>query len=281
MKHFDKFLNYIFPVVEEDAEETQKVVKPVVKPQPQVPVQPKHALKPQTENKAENEKVELKTREEAIANNDHLSKSKSSFSIDIDKSFEEPKFEKVKTQPVKKQTQNKYVPKPAISPIFGVLKERKDPRIIETPQYESESDIKNASKIGTIFSPIYGVAPSKREKETDPIKFKEEALTNTKATVIEKITDVDSETNCDSEPDLKQTSLMDLLDEIPDSQATTEKKITKLPTFDNLSEKEAVNFKHDLSNGNLEDILIKPKDETHIISSNENISLFDNETEEH
>ena len=210
-------------------------------------------------------------------NNDHLSKSKSSFTIDIDKDFsKKPVQPKVNVQTAPKP--KKYVPKAAISPIFGVIEERKDPRIIDTPQYQADLNAKNASKIGTIFSPIYGTV----NKNT---LVKEEVIDESKPTVLEEVRENNGTESVKINMDLKQTSLMDMLDEMPDVAPTEDDfEAITLPTFeenvqDDDTLKNMIN-NQDFTNSTLEDILVKPKDETHIISEQETISLFDDETEE-
>lgn len=277
-----KFIDYLFPEVPEEATKKERpVAAPTPKPRPQVV---KQVVKEKlvVEKTKPQPKVESQPREEVIMNNDHLSKSKSSFTIDIDKDFvKKPSQPKIKVETVSKP--KKYVPKAAISPIFGVIEERKDPRIIDTPQYQADLNAKNASKIGTIFSPIYGTVNKSalvKEETVEPID-------ESKPTVLEEVRENNGTESVQISMDLEQTSLMDMLDEMPNEEPTEDDfEAITLPTFEETPEdddtlKNMIN-NQDFTNSTLEDILVKPKDETHIISEQETISLFDdNETEEH
>ena len=272
-----KFFDYLFPEVEEGASEQPKPT-PVIKSEPKV-------SKPQVVNKPNYVPKETKKVAEErviVREEDRLPKTMSSFTIDIDKDFSSEPVAKEKPAPKPAPEPKKYVSKPAISPIFGVLEDRKDPRIIDTPQYQQDLNIKNASKIGTIFSPIYGT--SKVRKVEKPEELTPE-IKEVKEKPLEEVSENNAKEHEQLSLGLEQTSFMDMLEEAEVSEDET--PTSELPTFDqpsNVTNKDHT-LRHMIDNqefnsSTIDDILIRPNDETHIISEQETISLFDDETEE-
>lgn len=268
-----KFFDYLFPEVEEGASE-QPNPAPVIKSEPKVS-KPQVVNKPNYVAKEPKKVVEERV---AVSKEDRLPKTMSSFTIDIDKDFASEPVIKEKPTPKPAPEPKKYVSKPAISPIFGVLEDRKDPRIIDTPQYQQDLNIKNASKIGTIFSPIYGT--SKVRKVEKP----EELTPEVKEKPLEEISKNNAIEHEQLSLGLEQTSFMDMLEEpatLEDETPTSE-----LPTFAQPSVEETNTHtlrsmidNQEFNSSTIDDILIRPNDETHIISEQETISLFDDETE--
>lgn len=219
------------PVVEHTIKE--KVVKPEVKPQakPQVKLEPKL-------QKLAHEEVKPQATTEAV--------KKTSFGINLNekpevkpqaapKEIEEPIISKYKT------ITPRYEFKPTISPMFGVVSSD-DEKIDKSVSMAGNVNDGNDSKIGTIFSPYYGVI--------EPHKAKEEA----KFTEVENFPEV--------------TKIGDN-SEAKEETKSVDPKVEELlsPISENLMDNKKYEDKA------VEDVLAKPNDETYVVP--ETISLFD------
>ena len=136
-----------------------------------------------------------------------------------------------------------------MSPIFGVLENHDDPRIIVS-QNKKTVTATSSSYLGTVLSPIYGSEIVREENENITSIDVNEENENVKEEVVEEtlkldeiISDEDSMVNVSFEEYFNDEEIKD----------------------------------EDITNSSIEDILVKPKDETQII--NREISLFDDEEE--
>lgn len=252
-KNMKKLIEFIFETEEIVEEETKGPLKTHTFTEVEKPVQTKEVVKEVKKEENVQEKV-IAQKQEAVKRNDVLTKTKPAFGIDMD---DYPVKKTVKAHNPKKQdTAVKYESKPPMSPIFGVLESKKDPRIIVTPSTTKQVNSLNSSKIGTVLSPIYGVIQTNEESAKDEV----EVLDKPSVSDITHIKEIKEE--------IEQISLIQE-DEIPTA--------TKQNDYfnDYFTNKEVV--EDNFANGSLEEILIKPKDETYIM--NQDISLFDDEME--
>lgn len=245
-----KLIDFIFETEEIVEEETKGPLKTHTFTEVEKPAQVKEIVKETKKEDVVQEKV-TSQKQEAVKRNDVLTKTKPTFGIDMD---DYPVKKTTKTQSVKKQdTAVKYESKPPMSPIFGVLESKKDPRIIVTPSTTKQVNSLNSSKIGTVLSPIYGVIQNNNEET-------KEVIEETKKSDLLLVDEIKEE--------VQQVSTID--DEIVAESSNKNDYFN-----DYFTNKEVVEDK--FINGSIDEILIKPKDETYIM--NQDISLFDNETE--
>ena len=168
---------------------------------------------------------------------------KSNFGIDLNNVPSKVEVNKPEIKRTTRTVQNKknvgYVSQPNISPMFGLVSgENVTPVKKVDMRAKEETKAESASKIGTIFSPFYGVVEPKVETNNEIEKFPD----------INKISEVsetdETETNCVEENNQE--------------------------SFEETKTVKAVNNYDDI---NVDDIIAKPGDETYINA--EEISLFD------
>lgn len=261
-----KILDFIFETVPEDENEEVIVNAPIVK----------HTFeenKPVNKNVDVNQKKnndDINKKREEIRKNDTLSK-KPSFGIEVDQN--KPKKVKTKTVEVKTfKPEKKYEFQPPMSPIFGVLESRADSQtLIDNNNHPAMSTTNTKSRIGTVFSPIYGTIQVE-EKETN-----QEVIDEENDTIINEELDTNVEAE-DLNDTIEETSIDDGYEEVKlDLDDNTEDIITN-DNEDSFKDyfKEEVRDE-DIVNGSIDNILVKPKDETYIFSHD--ISLFDDESD--
>lgn len=251
-----KILDFIFETVPEEENEEVVVNAPLVKHTFTAESTPKKDIEVEKEPQIKKEPLTIKVSEEAEIKKDTDKKietvnRKPTFGIEVNdftpKKDKSKPVSSINHNPVKKEKEYEF--QPPMSPIFGVLENHDDPRIIVS-QNKKTVTATSSSYLGTVLSPIYGSEIVREENENITSVDVNEENENVKEEVVEEtlkldeiISDEDSMVNVSFEEYFNDEEIKD----------------------------------EDITNSSIEDILVKPKDETQII--NREISLFDDEEE--
>lgn len=250
-----KILDFIFETVPEEENEEVVVNAPLVKHTFKDETTLKKDVEIKKEIQVNKDPIIAKVKPETEIKADNVKKAdnitrKPTFGIevnDLSPRKERPKTI-ISTSHSSAKKEKEYEFQPPMSPIFGVLENHEDPRIIVTQNKKTVS-ANNASYLGTVLSPIYG---------SEIYHDESEAVSE----IIEEI----SET-------IPQTVIEETVEEVA---VINDEEKTFSETFEDESHLDEIKDE-DIINSSIDDILIKPKDETQIV--NREISLFDDEEE--
>lgn len=252
-----KILDFIFETVPEEENEEVVVNAPLVKHTFTAESTPKKDTEVKKESQVKKEPSAVKVSEEAeIKKQDTVRKTetvnrKPTFGIEVNDLNPKKEYQK----PVSGNNHNlakkekEYEFQPPMSPIFGVLENHDDPRIIVS-QNKKTVVATSSSYLGTVLSPIYGSEIVREENE--------------------RVTSLDAVEETETVKEEIKEETLNLNEIIHDEDSVLNVSFEEYFNDEEIKDE-------DIANSSIEDILVKPKDETQII--NREISLFDDEEE--